>query len=254
MSKQTVLEVTNAALNSIGSDSVDSINDTPEALDVANMARDVYFDIIHSRKWPHLRTILNPTEATGSTTPTYMTLPDTIQDIDVDTMYYDKKVQASDPPNYELVTYCHPDNFLKIVMSRSDSKDESNVDEITDSEGFKIYVYNDRAPSWFTSFNDATLVFDAYDSNLETKLQNSKAQVVAYKEPTFSVSDSHTPDLPSKAFPYYIAELKSVVAVEIAQEANPKQESISREHRSFSAIEKSRSNRDGIRTPHFGRK
>ena len=254
MAKMTVLEMTQAVLNSMGSDEVNSISDTPEATDVATTIRDVYFNIIHSKDWPHLRELIRPTSGGNPARPTHMTIEDNIQKLLNETMYYDYRDTVAGDPEWTLVKYLEIDDFLKHTMRRGDALSDTNVQSVTDPSGFVFYVYNDRAPKYFTSVDDETLIFDAFNSAVDSTLQTSKMQVVAYKEPVFTLSDSFVPDLPSKVFPYLLAEVKSVCSIEIAQVANAKQEQTSRAYKGWMALEKWRT-RGGIRNlNNFGRK
>lgn len=254
--KMTLLDIVQAALRSIGSDQVNSISDTPEATDVAFMVRDVFFDIMHSRYWPHLRKVINPTASGDVTLPTVMTIEDNVQRIYEDTLYYNKIQSGETDPRFELVHYLTLEEFLRHTMQRSSSASETYVQEVSAPSALKYYVYNDRAPMYFTSIDDETLLFDAFDSDVDSTLQSVKTQLAIYEEPTFTLLDSWEADLPNKIFPYFLSEVKSVVSLEIAQEANPKQEQVSREHRNWFAREKHRTTK-GIKyadRTHFGRK
>jgi len=50
---------------------------------------------------------------------------------------------------------------------------------------------------------------DAWKSSLESTLQESKTRAMGVTYPTFSISDSYTPDLDSSMFPYLIREATS---------------------------------------------
>mgnify|MGYP000149502562 CR=1 FL=1 len=57
-------------------------------------------------------------------------------------------------------------------------------------------------PSFYTSFDDEHIVMDSYKSSVETTLQNSKTQAYGVVYPTFTISDTFTPDLDDTLFPY----------------------------------------------------
>ena len=254
MAKKTVLDIVQDTLSSMGSDNVNDIAETPEAAEVADIVESVFWQIIHSKDWPHLRRVLRPTSEADAARPTHMRIQDDVQRILHDTMYYNKVNTQGGDPDWSPVHYLELDQFLRLVMQRSDSASSSEVQEVTDNAGFVFYVYNDRAPTYWTSVNDELLIFDSFDSTVDSVLQTNKAQVNAYVEPAFSKSNGHTPDLPSKVFPYFIAEVKSTAALQIAQEPNAKQEQISQSFQAWTAREKWRTRR-GIRNRNnFGRK
>lgn len=254
MAKMNVLDIVQATLTSMGSDEVNTIDATPEAYDVAHIVRDCYFNIINSKDWPHLREVISPTPFADPARPTHMKIEDDIQKIINDTMYYDMRVEVTDDPDWARVQYLELDVFLQNTMSRGTNLSNGNVQTVIDPSGFRFYVYNDRAPSYYTSADDETLIFDAYNKEVDVTLQNDKVQVMAYKEPVFTLTDTFVPDLPSKVFPYLLAEVKSVASLEIAQTANAKQEQTSRAYKGWMALEKWRT-RGGIRNlNNFGRK
>ena len=57
MAKLTVLAMVQDILSDMNSDEVNSINDTIEAQQVAQIINTTYFEIISSRDWPHLETL-----------------------------------------------------------------------------------------------------------------------------------------------------------------------------------------------------
>ncbi len=66
-------------LNDMDSDEVDSINDTVEAQQVAQIINTTYNEIIDGKEWPHLNTLVQ-LEASGTTTkPTHMRMPENLQ-------------------------------------------------------------------------------------------------------------------------------------------------------------------------------
>lgn len=251
MAKMTVLEITQSALRNMGSDPIESIDDTEEATEVANIAKEVYEIMAVKQDWPHLRTVVNLTSPSDSSKPTHLQLDDTHQEIDPETIYYDKREDSGDDPLYERVRWCDPDQFLRLVLPRGRNLSDSNVEEVTDP--VKFYVYNDRAPTYCTSFDDETIIFDSYDSDVDTNfLDGSKSTVVAYKESTFTVSDGHTPDIPSKNFPQYLAEVKAATMAAIGQEIDRKQEVVARELSNKYMHDKWRAKPDD-RKPDYGR-
>ena len=248
--KMSLIDMTQDILNDMNSDEVNSINDTPESLQVANIIRTTYFEIISDRDWPHLRTLMAVDSLSDASKPNYLKLPEDCQKISK--IKYNLKNPNTDPDNYQDVDYLHPDDFLDYVAARR--SDSDCVDTITDFSGVPLLIVNDTGPRFWTSFDDEYIVFDQYDSEVDTTVQSSKTQVIGYREPTFLLEDSSTPDLPAKNFAYLLSEAKSVCFNTIAQEPNAKEEQRSRRQRTWSSIEKFRTN-GGIRFPeNYGRK
>ena len=144
-----------------------------------------------------------------------------------------------------------PDAFLDFVAART--SDWACIDTVTDFSGVQLLIANDEGARFWTSFDDEFIVFDQYDKEVDATVQSSKTQVLGYREPVFLLLDSTIPDLPSKNFAYLLSESKSVCFNTLSQEPNAKEEQRSRRQRTWSSIEKFRTN-GGIRFPeNYGR-
>jgi hypothetical protein len=117
---------------------------------------------------------------------------------------------ASDTKDeYVDVRYKEPAEFMAHINRRDSSL--ASVTTITDPTLVKLLIINDTAPTYYTSFNNDVLVFDSYDSGVDSTIQSAKIQCYGYREPVFTILDNFIPDLPSKAFPYLLSEAKSVM-------------------------------------------
>src|SRR5690606_8810038 len=105
---------------------------------------------------------------------------------------------------YKPVCYLDPDKFLKKLNARDNTSD--NVDIIIDPSGIDLMISNNKAPEYYTSFDDLNLVFDSYDKEVDDSLQESKVQAQAYIIPQFTIADTFIPDLPPDAFAYLVEE------------------------------------------------
>jgi len=250
MAKKTLLEIVQDILNDAISDEVNSINDTLEAQSVANIVRTTYEEIISNRKhWPHLFKIGQLDSSGDSDKPNYMTLPSEVTDVSY--IKYNKRQSTGTKDEYSKVYFKQPEDFLEIVNTRDSSS--SSIDSVVDDSGITLFILNDRAPVYWTTIDDNTIIFDAYDSSVDSTLQSSKTQVAYYKNPTFSLTDSFIPDLPAKAFPYLISESKSVAFNSIFQAPNAKEEQRSRRQRNRLSREAWRAGK-AKGSPNFGRK
>lgn len=249
MAKLTLLEIVQDILNDLDSDEVNSINDTIEAQQVAQIVKTTFNNIIDGRNWPHLKQLFQLDASGTSAKPVYMKLPDNI--IDVEWVKYNTRTTTDTKDKYTQITYKTPEEFLDIVEKRDSAA--SNVDVITDDSGASVNIFTDAAPVYFTSFDDEYLVFDAYDSGIDTTLQNSKSQCFGKRVPTFTISDSFVPDLPTQMFSYLLNEAKSTAFLVLKQSPNAKAEQHSVTQRRRMSQEAWRI-KNGITYPHYGRK
>ena len=247
--KMTLLEVVQKILSSLNSDEVNSINDTTEALQVADIVETVYYEILSDRDWPHLRSTFKLDSSGDTAMPTHMRMPDTVQKLTL--IKYDIRQDVADPVEYRDLIRLDPEDFLDFIMSRDAS--DTTVQTVTDFGGVDLLIRNDTSPTYWTSFDDEWLVFDSFDSNVDTTLQSSKTQCVGYIEPSWTRDDSFQIDLPGKNMQYLLAEAKSVAWTDINEQPNQKAEQQSRRQRIWSARTKWREN-GGIKLPDYGRR
>jgi len=248
MSKLTVIEMVQNILSAMNSDEVSSINDTVESYQVAEIVRSTYNELIARKNWPHTRKLIQLEASGDNDKPTHMGAPEVVKEI-VEVNYNKKKITDT-REKWEPVKYLYPDEFLR--MTNGYNTDSADTEEITDYSGVKFLIKTDKAPQYYTSFDDENFVFDSYDSDIDTTLQATKTQVVAYVFPTFTFSDDFTPDLPIEMFPAFLAECKSVCFAQIKQTPDAKSEQQSRRGMNWLS-NKSWQIAGGWRFPDYGR-
>ena len=249
MATYTLLEIVQDIINDLNSDPVNSINDTPEALQIAQIVKTTYNNLVSNRNWPQEKRTLQLSSVSDTNRPTHLQLPEDLKQLEV--LFYDQRRSSSETKKkYEQIRYVEPERFLLDTNGRNE--DESNVQLVTDFGGAEIKIRNDAAPSFWTSFDDEYIVFDAFDSDLETTVQGSNSQAIGYIEKAFTFSDNFTPDLPSEAFASLIAESKANAYVVLRQEMNPRIEEEARKQRTWLS-RKAWKAKGGVRYPNYGR-
>lgn len=231
------------------SDEVNSINDTIESLQIAQMVKTTYYNIIDGRDWPWLKEMFQLTGLGLTTKPSHMQIPETI--IDVLWIRYNSRTVTDTKDNYKKIQYKTPEEFIAITDARNSSL--ANIDTITDYGGTPLFIVNDAAPTYYTSFDENYVVFDSYDSDVDTSLQSSKVKCYGKRNPTFTLSDSFTPDLPVQMFSYLLNEAKSTAFLTAKQTVNQKAEQHSVTQRRRMSQEAWKVS-NGITLPDYGRK
>lgn len=246
--KMTLLELTQDILNDMDSDSVNSIFDTFESEQVAQIIKTTYFSLMSTREWPHLRQTIQLVPSTDQAKPTHMYVPDGV--MRMVSLNYNKARDGETRKLYQNVSWREPDHFLQ--MTNAQNSDSDNIDVIMDDSGIELLIANDRHPTYFTSFDDKTLIFNSYDKSVDDTLQNSKTQALAYVMPDWQTTDTFVPDLPEEAFMALLEEAKSRAMVKLKQIEDPKSEQeAQRQHRWLSR--NSWKVKGGIKTPNYGR-
>lgn len=249
MAKMTLLEMVQDIMSDMDSDEVNSINDTQESLQVAQILKSTYYNIIDGRDMPFLYELFQLNPSGDSTKPTHMKLPDDI--IDLKYIKYNCRKLNDTKDYYKEIKYVTPEDFMDIV-DRRDSSD-SKITVVTDTTGITFNIYNDRGPTYFTSFDDENLVFDAWDSVQTNTLVANKTKAQGKRSVTFTISDTFTPDLPVQMFTYLLAEAKSNCFLTLKQMPNPKAEQTSISQKRRMSQEAWRI-RNGITFGNYGRK
>ena len=246
MAKLTLLEMTQRILSATGGDEVNSIGDTVEASDVAAIIKETYERIITASNLRESRRLFN-LDATSSSTPTLMTRPNSVDSIEF--LRYNKRLVTDTVDVWGDVLWMDPRDFLLMIQNYDHTA--SNVASFTHTlNGFDttIYYQNDKAPDWWTSFDDNYVVFDSLDTGIDTNLQQSKTSCWGYINTTFSLTDSYIPPLDHDQFDLLLQEAKSVAFVELKQVSNSKADKAARE-----GWVRSQKERDDI-TVNYGRR
>lgn len=249
--KYTLLEMTQNILSRLDSDEVDSISDTTEATQVARIIRNTYFNIIARAQLPENKKLIQLTSSGDSTKPVLMTRPNNVTHIDW--IKYNVRTSTDTTDRYDYVTILPLQQFLEQVDVLSTS--DSNVDSMV-LNSITFNFRNDVRPFFCTIVEDVNIVFDAYDSAVDTTLQTSKTKAFANTVPTFDLIDATIPDMDDQQFPLLLNEATSVAFVDLKQQANEKAEQESR--RQWRTLERTKA-LSKVPTPfdalpHFGRK
>ncbi len=247
--KMTLLEMTQDILNDLDSDEVNSIDDTVEAQQIAQIVKTCYFELLGNRNWPHLRKLIQLEGLADTAKPNYLKLPDNLKELSF--FKYETQRLADTKTLLNDVRFKEPDDFLRMISGRNSNN--SNVETISDFSGSKLLILNDTPPQYWTSFDDVYLVTDAYDSAVDSTLQASKSQCLAYTVPTFTKVDDFVPDLPIEAFSNLLEESKSTAFFTLKQMANSKAEQKAKRQSTWLS-RKAWSAKGGIQYPDFGRK
>lgn len=245
----TLLEMTQNILSDMDSDEVNSISDSTEALQVAEVIKTTYYNIIDGRDYPWLKELFQMSASGTTARPTHMTLPENV--IDLEWIKYNCIKSGETRNKFKTIKYKTPEEFLDLVNDRV--SDNDNVAVISDSTGVELNILTDVAPTYFTSFDDETLVFDSYDSTIESTLVASKTQCYGKRSVVFTMTDSFIPDMPVQMFSYLLSEAKSVAFITLKQMPNSKAEQASISQKRRLSQEAWRI-KNGITYVNFGRK
>lgn len=222
----TLLSMVQDILNSMEGDEVSDIDDTIESSQVAQIIKSTYYDLVAELGITGHSELFKLTAFGDVTNPTKMQVDDDVSEIFW--IKYNKKTDVALADVYAEVTYLDPISFMDYTNGRDSTA--SNIQKVT-GQGADILIRNDRAPKYWTSFDDKIIVMDAYDSTLESSLQQSKTQAYGIKEPTWSAVNSFVPDLPANTFPLFLASAKAQCFFDLRSEVHAREEQKIRKHK-----------------------
>lgn len=226
---RTLLELTSEILEQMQSDEVTAITDTAESKAVASIIRRTYWDLFGLMDLPEHYTLFRLTESSAST-PTLMTIPTNCMKV-VWIKYNRETLDDTDDTWVDLRQLP-----IKEAVDRSDTLRQSN-DSVSSfsttynplgTDAISWYYINDMAPTWFTSPDDSTFLFDAVDTGVEAFLRTAKTKAWGIIDPAWTHSGSFTPDLDPSQFSMLYNEAKAQCFIDLKQTVNAKAESRAR--------------------------
>ena len=218
----TLLEIVQDILSDMSSDEVNSIGDTIESEQVAQIVKSTYFDIISNREIPSNESLINLDGLGDTAHPNYLKIPAGVQKIKW--IKYDHQVNSL--ITYHDLVFLEKEDFLHRILSNAE--DDADVDVVADFSGVNLLIRTDKNPEHWTTFDNNYICCDSYDSTIDATLQSSKTITWGITEPTWTHSDTFVPDLDTNLFPLLLAEAKSVCFVRLKEVTDAKAEQQSR--------------------------
>jgi len=243
--KKTLLEMVQSILNDMDSEAVNTINESVEAQQIASVIEDVYYNIVAARNIPEHQQLLKMTSLSSSIRPTHFQYPTNTREIV--SLKYNTDLQGN--ISFQEIYFVEPMDFL----SRMPYNASSGVLVVPDvNSSISLAIFNDRMPTYYTSFDDLHVVLNAYDAAIDTTLQESKTMAYGTVYPTFTIADGFIPDLDDTMMPYLLAEAKSTCFSLFKSGSDPKIEQAARRLKSFVQNDMYRTKRPNVRN-HYGR-
>lgn len=249
----TLLEIVQDILSSLDGDEINSISDTVESQQVVICIKTVYDDIVSRTELPIQKTLFNLDASGTSTKPVLMTKPSTINHIEW-LRYNGIETGGTDPVWKDLIPVPLDTFILQTQGLRPSETEVESFSHTVNGFTMTFHYRNDTSPTYYTTFNDNTLIFDSYDVAVDTTLQSSKTLGYGERAATFSNSDSWVPNLQPHQFPLLVNEAKSLAWVELRQMENPKAEKTARRNWAHLAAKRRHVLPNSHDGPDYGRK
>ena len=222
MAKLTLLSVVNFYMDYTDGFRVSTIDDGLEAQQVASLCEKVFHDLVNDIFANNLTENLVQLESlSDSTKPNYLRLPDTATRIKDSKVMYNVSTGAAGASTLNLVQipFLRPQDFLDSIGARSTN--QANTQIVTDYSGYQMVIQNKSAPGFFTTFDDEHLVFDSFDSDVDSVMQASKSGILTSEQRTFTQADGYVIDLPEWFHQTYLNVLISEASEALREEPIP---------------------------------
>lgn len=262
--KYTLLEMCQDILSRMSSDEVNSISDTSESLQVVNIIKQKYFDIINRVPLPEHEQLVQLQPSLTTEAPVLMYVPDGIADIKW-LKYFDTNILDSSSstdhdintdivtttddtdsaaPGYLYVTILPNNQFIEMVngFNTQESDVESFIfsDNSNSFDGnFTFYYKNDRQPMYCTIISNYYVIFDSYDNTQDDTLQASKTMAWGRVIPHWSNTDDFIPNLAEEQFQLLVNEATALAFYELKQQ--PHALAMQEAKRGWSNVQKNKS-------------
>lgn len=177
-------------LSSIDGDEINSINDNVESQQVVNIIKRCYANLADKLDYPEKYTLFGLTSSNDTSKPTVMYLPSTVEN--AQWVKYDSHATGTDT-DFQPMKYVGLEEFFTRMHSLVPSEDSSltSFTVAVGSQNVKFVVRKDKAPQWYTTWDDYTFVFDSYDNTIDSTLQTSKTLCYGKSVLPWSAVDSY---------------------------------------------------------------
>lgn len=278
--KMSLLQYVQSILSSLSSDEVNSISDTPESLQVAEIVKTTYFNVVARTDLPEHKQLIQLNSSLDPDSPVIMYLPEGVTKIewlkyfnastsvDDDGRLHDINVDITNnsgtseliPAGYQYVTIVPVQQFLDLTSSFNPTDTNVGSFEYSDNSiipggSYTFYFKTNKQPQYCCLLSDNVVVFDGFDANIDSTLQSQKTQAYGFVSPVWRMEDSFIPSLDDRQVPLLLNEAKSLAFFELKQQVHQKAEQEAKRQWSAVQRDKSRVNRPSYfdQLPNFGR-
>lgn len=256
MAKRTLLAVVQSMLSATDSDEVNTIADTMEAQQAADIVRTVFEEMVEEHDLPSTGQLFTLEDDDTTTYPTRLKIPDNVSSMEwIKYAAVTYPVVEDDPiiKEYKDLIYKSPQDFSRLLDLRNPADTNVQVVSYPLDDEIKLTVRTDKFPQFWTSFDDEHIWFDSWDSTNESTVIANHSKAFGKIAPTFAVEDDYIPDLPGNLFPYFEARCLARFIAHFKQEVNPKVEQAESRMRIRSQRNKWRQSRMLHQGPDFGK-
>jgi hypothetical protein len=252
--KLTLLQLTQNILSALNSDEVNSIGDTAEAMQVATCIQTSYLNMQGRYDLPEHNQLMQLNPSDDPTQPVLMYRPDSvnriewikyynsqdpatntvgtqfIHDLNVDVPGFPPNASPS-PPGYSDIKLLDVKDFIDLVNSFNPNEDDVdtfsltvNINSNNEPNTFNFLYKDSKIPQYCCIVQNYFVIFDSFDSAVDSTLQASKTLCLGWVIPKFVMQDNFIPNLDEAQVPMLLNEAKSLAFLELKNRPHQKAE------------------------------
>lgn len=225
MKKMTLIEMVQNIASALETDEVNSITDTTESLQIAEVIRETYFEQFNNIEIPEHQGMFQLDSLSDLDSPNYLVIPSTVSK--VQWIRY-KDFRNSDRMNE--VQFLPIEDFMAMNFEFS-SFNDNILPTVDPSSGIAYLIKSNGKPRYFTSFDDKYLAFDSFDLATESTMQGINSIAFGAMNPEFLMENAFVPVIDANLFPLLLAEAKSTCFINLKQVSSSKEEQKARRQR-----------------------
>ena len=203
----------------LGSDEIDSLDETIEASDIMTILEQTYQEVLNRKTWEFMKGHIRQLDA-DATYANVLAIPS-------DVIKIEKITYRDTTGKFVDVQYLSAEEFMMIVQSRNTVN--ANITAINNADGVAINVRTDATPAYWTSFDEVTVTFDSFDSSVAAENLATDSVIISDVMP---VTDFTNPagvlNIPERMETLVFNEALSTCNYRIRQTADPRTDRIAR--------------------------
>lgn len=223
MAKRTILQLVAQLGEGIDADEIESLNETIEASDIASILEQTYKEILNRKTWEFMKGKVRQLDnrLPASTELNTLLIPTDVKKITC--LRYKDAVTAK----FGDLLYLTACDFVEMVQSRTVT--DAAITAILNEDGVELLTFTDRKPEHWTSFDEATITFDAYDVTAGTGNIGVDSVIIADVMPETDFTDPLAVlNIPERMETLVFNEALSTCNYRLRQTADPRTDRIAR--------------------------
>ncbi len=222
MAKKTLLKMVQLIGERIGSDEIDTLDETIEATEIVSILELAYDEILDRRDWEFLRdrTLRMKAREVADTKLFNLPIPTAVTRIQC--LKY-RDINGKFPE----LEYVEPCLFIERLDGRN--ADDANVTEIANDDGVLLKIITDKAPTFYTSFDEDNISFESFDETRGTGNQAGDTVILANIKPVMDFADPTAKfPIPERMGTLLLNEAMATAGVQLRQVVDSRAERIAR--------------------------